>query len=237
LYIRLLKNLPFKKKYETELKMKGYTLFHDTFKAFFNIKSGQIVLCHIGSYGGLTDLIFNNTRNFMVTKFKYLITYRNEIAKKGHANLEEYFNQCLANNDETIHSSNMNDENMNNSFIKINTNPEEFKKYNNNIKKYIKLHLSNSNDNVKEYLKHNLTTIGHSQGAIYAYLYGNTGKEVITFNPAPFNSNDKPENTYDIRIKGDIVSKMSGLSVIGKTQKANKLVLNPTKNKKNVKIK
>jgi len=177
-------------------------------------------------------LIFNNTRNFMVTKFKYLITYRNAIAKKGHINLEEYFNECLNSNDETIEPSN-----MDNSFTKINNNPEEFEKYNNTIKKNIKLHLLNSNNTVKEYLKNNLTTIGHSQGAIYAYLYGNIGKEVITFNPAPFNSNDKPANTYDIRIKGDIVSKFSGMSVIGKTQNATKIVLDPTKNKKNVTIK
>ena len=37
-------------------------------------------------------------------------------------------------------------------------------------------------DCVDEFLLNKLTTIGHSQGAIYCYLYGNIGKEIIKSN-------------------------------------------------------
>ena len=64
---------------------------------------------------------------------------------------------------------------------------------------------------VDELLKNRLTTIGYSQGAIYAYLYGNRGKETIVYNPAPFRGK-KPDNTYIIKQKGDFVSRLTDAS-------------------------
>ena len=56
----------------------------------------------------------------------------------------------------------------------------------------------------------NLTTIGHSKGALNAELLGQKGKEVITLNKAtrPF-SNIKGEKQYDISTTGDLVSKLN----------------------------
>jgi hypothetical protein len=60
-------------------------------------------------------------------------------------------------------------------------------------------------DAVNRYLKEKMSTIGHSQGAVYAYLFGVEGAEIVVYNPARFNGN-KPPNTYIVRRKGDPVS-------------------------------
>jgi hypothetical protein len=79
---------------------------------------------------------------------------------------------------------------------------------------------------VEQLLKTRMSTIGHSQGAVYAYLYGDEGVETIVYNPAPFNGK-KPDNTYIIRRKGDPASifttgnkittleKLSGQGLVG----------------------
>lgn len=57
----------------------------------------------------------------------------------------------------------------------------------------------------KKYGAKNITTLGHSQGAILARELGQNTKEVITLNPAY--KGEKPlKNEYNIRSSGDIVS-------------------------------
>ena len=58
---------------------------------------------------------------------------------------------------------------------------------------------------VSSFLKERLSTLGFSQGAIYAYLYGGEGKETIVYNPAPFHGK-KPPNTFILKTKNDLVS-------------------------------
>jgi hypothetical protein len=58
---------------------------------------------------------------------------------------------------------------------------------------------------VSSFLKERLSTLGFSQGAIYAYLYGGEGKETIVYNPAPFHGK-KPANTFILKTKNDLVS-------------------------------
>ena len=57
----------------------------------------------------------------------------------------------------------------------------------------------------KKYGVNNISTIGHSQGAILARTLGNNTKEVITLNPAY--KGEKPlKNEYNIRSSRDVVS-------------------------------
>lgn len=71
---------------------------------------------------------------------------------------------------------------------------------------YMKLLLFHCLKNgVSSFLKERLSTLGFSQGAIYAYLYGGEGKETIVYNPAPFNGK-KPLNTFILKTKNDLVS-------------------------------
>jgi len=55
-----------------------------------------------------------------------------------------------------------------------------------------------------------LTTAGHSQGALNAEILGQKGKEVITLNKAtrPF-ANKKGEKQHDISTTGDVISKLN----------------------------
>jgi hypothetical protein len=68
--------------------------------------------------------------------------------------------------------------------------------------------IANMFNAVDELLKTKLTTIGYSQGSVYAYLYGDRGKEIIVYNAPPF-IDKKPENTYTIRNKKDPISFLS----------------------------
>ena len=57
----------------------------------------------------------------------------------------------------------------------------------------------------KKYGASNISTIGHSQGAILAREFGKNSKEVITLNPAY--KGEKPlKNEYNIRSSRDVVS-------------------------------
>jgi hypothetical protein len=63
------------------------------------------------------------------------------------------------------------------------------------------------------FLKNHLSTIGHSQGAIYCYVYGGAGLETIVFNPAPLPLKFAyPNNLYVARVEIDPVS-MIGMSL------------------------
>lgn len=72
-----------------------------------------------------------------------------------------------------------------------------------------------TNGSVKEFLKENLTSLGFSQGAVYAYLFGGEGAETIVYNPAPFHG-DKPKNTYILKTKNDVVSMFTTLGTLDK---------------------
>ena len=63
----------------------------------------------------------------------------------------------------------------------------------------------------KKYGTSELSTIGHSQGGLQAEMLGKKGKETITYNKAsrPFTNNKIASNQYDVRNKGDIISRMN----------------------------
>ena len=63
----------------------------------------------------------------------------------------------------------------------------------------------------KKYGAENISTIGHSQGGLQAELLGKRNKEIITLNKAtrPFTDPRKQKNQFDIRSKGDVVSKLN----------------------------
>ena len=62
----------------------------------------------------------------------------------------------------------------------------------------------------KKYGAGNVTTIGHSQGALLARMLGKNTKEVITLNqatrPEDLFRTSKPKKQYDVRSDGDAVS-------------------------------
>jgi len=171
-----------------------------------DIKSIRIVAIHRGSIGpggfrtrkhkGVIDNVSrfmgavkdwtNNIRNTLTYKLdKTPKTYRQERAKKGHEALTEYLTKLMKTNIQTIIES------------------KESKSL-----KYMKLLLYSclkKYGSVSAFLKNRLSTLGISQGAIYAYLYGDEGKETIVYNPAPFRG-VKPKNTFILRTKNDIVS-------------------------------
>jgi hypothetical protein len=192
------------------------SLYNDTFKVYFNVKTGHIVACHRGTYGKnnlswIKD-VANNFRPF---------TYRRLIAKNGHNELLDVFIECAKEKNEEKDVD-----------LDLDLDLDDYNNCLLNIRKIIKKHISDyiynkeeeeEEDKIKDYFKNKLTTIGHSQGAKYAYLFGKDGKEIITYNPAPF-LKTKPDNTYDVRIDKDLVSKLSGLSFF-KKDKVTRIVL------------
>jgi hypothetical protein len=189
-------------------------LYNDVFKVYYNPENGHIVACHRGTGGSSVVNTFedvgNNIRNAAGTTSQYLKTKRNLVAQWGHETLYQYLIEIL-------NSENLTDENLKKlkgHIIKIPTQfqyiPEDYQS-----KTYSKY----DHRVVTEYLEQKLTTIGHSQGAIYAYLYGGQGREIITFNPAPYNG-VKPDETFDVKMSKDAVSLFSGKSILSKDQKS-----------------
>ena len=168
----------------------NHNLFNDNFRCYYNLLSNQIVILHMGSNRNSYYDIGNNLRNMIATKTQLLRTTRNEIAETGHNAVKKFLKK--------IYDTDNTNSNFKNIIQYIN------KMKMNNPDKTI-----STEDCVDEFLLNKLTTIGHSQGAIYCYLYGNIGKEIIVFNPAPFN-NTKPDNVYEIIVKGDLISGFSG---------------------------
>ena len=72
----------------------------------------------------------------------------------------------------------------------------------------------------EKYGKENVTTIGHSQGALLAELLGHDTKEIITLNKAtrPW-SNTKQDNQFDITTSKDPISKLNPFQGINKNEK------------------
>ena len=66
----------------------------------------------------------------------------------------------------------------------------------------------------KNFMKENLSSLGFSQGAVYAYLNGSEGNETIVYNPTPFRG-IKPDNTYILRTKNDVVSMFTSRGHLG----------------------
>jgi hypothetical protein len=88
-----------------------------------------------------------------------------------------------------------------------------------------------------KYGAENISTLGHSQGAIIARKTGKNTKEIIGVNPASMG--EKPlENEYNVRTSGDLVSMMlpSGKSVTTiKSKTSNPLTEHSAKNLKQIK--
>jgi predicted esterase len=68
---------------------------------------------------------------------------------------------------------------------------------------------------IRSFLSSKLTTIGHSQGAVYAYKYGHMGHTTIVVNPALLPrdtpATPAPSNLHIIRFKKDFISLPSTL--------------------------
>jgi len=60
----------------------------------------------------------------------------------------------------------------------------------------------------QKYGNSNLSTIGHSQGALAAQMLGKNSREIITYNKAstPWDFTKKEANQHDVRTSGDVVS-------------------------------
>jgi len=160
-------------------------IYNNKFRAFYNPKNLHIVIVHRGTISNKKKDFVNNIRNLIALKNKYLITYRNKIAKDGHDEVTKFL-------------------------IKIYKNKKIYYSNYKHIIDYIdslisSSHIATLSNSVDELLKTKLTTIGYSQGAVYAYLYGENGKEIIVYNAAPF-IKKKPNNAYTIRNKKDPVS-------------------------------
>jgi len=82
-----------------------------------------------------------------------------------------------------------------------------------------------------KYGTENLTTIGHSKGALHAEEFGQRGKQIITLNkpvsPYDLVSKRVPENQIDIKTSGDPVSALRGLQFGSKAKVLESKSFNP----------
>ena len=78
----------------------------------------------------------------------------------------------------------------------------------------MKQNLNNKSSTLRKlFIKTHLSTIGHSQGALYCYVYGDEGFETIVINPAPIPPGfHYPSNLYVCRNVYDPIS-MMGMSL------------------------
>jgi len=186
-------------------KCRVFYIDNSSYKSdLYKVYNIRFIIVHQGTGPQLRDL-GNNVRNLMMGRFNNkgiiydkLTTSRNLIARRGHERLKTWLRELFL-------KDNNKDENKEYSAI-IKTMENIMNSYRKEFKS-----MPGDRDNdpfnniIDELLLNTLTTVGHSQGAVYAYLYGNQGKETIVINPAPSN-NKKPDNTYIIKIKGDPVS-------------------------------
>jgi hypothetical protein len=167
-------------------------LYNDTFRVYFEPEQIRFIIVHRGT---AMDSLYDwgdNVRNVLFSKTKLFITKRNIRAKKGHERLKTYLMEIYDNNDKSTTNKS-----------KIYDAIYKYKQPKDSQIKEI-----TTEEAVDELLKNTLSTIGHSQGAVYCYLYGKQGKETIVFNPAPF-MGKKPDNVYMVKVKGDIVSSLA----------------------------
>jgi len=191
------------------LDMNNNLLYNDFFKVYFNPTNLRFIAIHRGTDINSSKDIINNIRNMFFVHTQSLITIRNQIAKSGHENLKKYLISLYKNKEHNIDKSKKN-----------------IIEYINSLLQPIDNQLTVSIEEAVEHLlKTNLSTIGDSQGAVYAYLYGNQGAETIVYNPAPYKGK-KPDNTFIIKRNGDIVSMFTDNSdnSIVKIKKLKKLI-------------
>ena len=164
-------------------------LYNNKLKVFYNPENIHIVVVHRGTKLKSNRDVFNNVRNFIAVKNEYLITYRNLTAKEGHIELKNFLIKIYR--------------------YKGSIKYLRYKSITDYIDRLLKTFKNLTvSDAVDKLLKRKLSTIGYSQGAVYAYLYGEDGKETLVYNPAPF-FEKKPENTYVVKIEKDPVSALN----------------------------
>ena len=190
-------------------------LNNDNFAVFYNSDNMHIIAVHKGTKIKNIYDIGNNFRNMFFIENQKFITKRNLISKNGHIELKKFFIDLYKNKTQNK-----------------NTKLDNFIKY---IDKLVNKDKKLIDYAVNNLLKNKLTTIGHSQGAVYAYLYGDQGLETIVFNPTPYKG-CKPSNTHIIKNKGDIVSYFSKLKDNDINIKNSKIMINTNlKNRKSSK--
>jgi len=188
----------------------NYYLNNDNFMVFINISDCMIVAVHCGTRINKIRDVGNNIRNILCVQNDICITNRNLHAKNGHMEIINFLKKIYENiNDYSSYQCIYN---------KINS---------------LKTNEMTIEDAIIMFLKENLITIGHSQGAIYAYLYGDQGKETIVVNPAPF-IGVKPKNVVIIKVEGDPISLMTTGPILKKenTNRLNILKAHLTSNLK-----
>ena len=79
----------------------------------------------------------------------------------------------------------------------------------------------------EKYGAQNISTIGHSQGALQSEILGKNTKEILTLNKAsnPFENRSKGANQFDVRTKNDLVSKATELFTKKKKNNGNEITL------------
>ena len=184
-------------------------LFNDSFQVFFIPTSKRIIVVHRGTVGTARDW-GNNVRNMLAGVSRSTSTFSNSIksnrqltAENGHKEIEECLKRIYNKSKSVEKDESVTDPDTGISVEDkglIVTELDELSQVSNSQIKVITI-----DEAIDEFLKRKMSVIGHSQGAIYAYLYGNGAAEVIVFNPAPF-PGTKPDDTYIIRRQGDPVS-------------------------------
>jgi len=172
-------------------------LYNDTFQVFVEPDSVRFIVIHRGTAGTVKDwgnnvrnMVFGNSRS--ESSYTNTMSNRQKTAEDGHKTLKQYLIDLYTNRSK-ITSQDKLKQNIVSYIEKLLILPNQ------------QLKIINIDEAIDELLKTRMSVIGHSQGAVYAYLYGNEGAETIVYNPAPFNGK-KPDNTYIIRRKGDPVS-------------------------------
>jgi hypothetical protein len=184
------------------LDINNIDLYNNVCHVFYINDSNKIrfVILHRGTITTSVRDWINNLRNLSgiglgngAFNDALLSTQRKLIAKRGHQALKEYLIKLYNNRSELNDNNKTPIINMLNNLM------------NSNESQIQPIHIE---DAVDELLLNTLTTLGHSQGSVYAYLYGNQGKETIVINPAPYKGT-KPDNTYVVRRKFDPVSMLT----------------------------
>jgi hypothetical protein len=177
------------------LNKKNDQLFNPRFQVYLDPELMRFIVIHEGTVGTFYDW-GNNLRNiFITTKRKSMTrTKRFQFAKEGHAELKKYLVRLYNDRDRRMLDKNQH---------KIVALIQELMDG-----KDTQIQEITKEEAVEQLLKQRMSVIGHSQGAVYAYLFGNEGFETVVYNPAPFRGK-KPDNTYIIRRTGDIVSKFT----------------------------
>ena len=176
-------------------------LFNKRFQAYFDLDNSRIIIIHRGTSAPNIKDWGNNLRNLRFKDINDINanskTTRFIIAQNGHTSVRNYLRYLF---NQANQASNIEDTSESEIEAKIEA----------KIIQYFKqLHEKNPelnvDDAVNKYLEEKMSTIGHSQGAVYAYLFGDKGNEIVVYNPARFNGT-KPANTYIVRREGDLVS-------------------------------